>query len=90
MKNLLEQLLREQLKPTLLKITDDSRQHAGHNEAAKAGGTHFTVFVVSDDFIGKTRVQRHRMIYKILENELKAKVHALAITALTPEETKHE
>lgn len=86
MKNSIEQQLTQALKPTLLQISDDSHLHAGHNAAAKAGGTHFSVLVVSDAFRGKTKVERHRMIYKILEDCLKRQVHALAITAMAPEE----
>jgi stress-induced morphogen len=88
MKKRMEQLLIENLKPISLEIRDDSHQHAGHNEAAKAGGTHFTVKIVSEEFRGKSPVQRHKMIYKILETEIKQQIHALAITALTPEEVK--
>ncbi len=88
MKKRIEQLLTESLKPVSLEIHDDSRHHAGHNEAAKKGGTHFTVKIISDEFRGKTAIQRHRMVYKILEVEIKQQIHALVITALTPDEIK--
>ncbi|MCB9771874.1 MAG: BolA family transcriptional regulator [Candidatus Omnitrophica bacterium] len=86
MKQIITQLLQEQLKPTLLTIEDDSAKHADHNPAAASGGTHFDVTIVSEEFYGKSRVQRHRMIYKILDNQIKQQIHALAITALTPQE----
>ena len=88
MKTVIEKLLTENLKPVSLKVRDDSARHAGHNEAAKGGGTHFTVKIVSAEFCGKSRVERHRMIYKILEPGLKKQIHALAISALTPGEEK--
>ena len=85
---MITKLLTEALQPTYLKLNDESASHAGHNPAAKAGGTHFDLKIVSEKFSGKSRVQRHRMIYKILETQLKNQVHALAITALSPEEFK--
>ncbi len=86
MKETILKLLNEHLQPTHINLTDQSASHAGHNEAAKAGGTHFDLKIVSAKFSGKSRVERHRMIYKILEGPIKQQVHALAITALSPEE----
>jgi BolA protein len=42
--------------------------------------------VVSPAFAGRSRLERHRMINQALAQELAGGVHALAITALTPEE----
>jgi len=88
MKNTIEKLLIEKLHPVFLEIKDESSKHAGHNEAAKSGGTHFEVKIVSAEFDGKSRIQRHKMIYQILDLQLKTQVHALAIYAMTPEEVK--
>ena len=86
MKETILKLLSEHLQPAHINLTDQSASHAGHNEAAKAGGTHFDLKIVSAKFRGKSRIKRHRMIYKILDAQLKGQVHALAITALSPEE----
>ena len=45
-----------------------------------------SVQVVSDAFVGKRLVQRHKMVYSILDHELKTGVHALALKTKTPEE----
>ncbi len=45
-----------------------------------------SVQVVSDAFAGKRLVQRHKMVYSILDHELKTGVHALALKTKTPEE----
>lgn len=86
MKETILKLLNEHLQPTHINLIDQSASHAGHNAAAKAGGTHFDLKIVSAKFTGKSRIERHRMIYKILDAQLKGHVHALAITALSPEE----
>ena len=44
------------------------------------------VVVVSNEFGGKRLVQRHQMIYKLLDDEIKAGVHALSMETKTPEE----
>ncbi len=85
-KEKVEEVLRQKINVVRLEIEDDSHKHAGHNPLAKSGGTHMNLLIISDDFKGKKAVERHKMIYKILENELKAGLHALAIKALTKKE----
>ena len=72
------------LSPTTLDITDESRQHLGHT-GYRPGGSHFRVDIVSSRFAGKSRVERHRMVYAAL-GPVMQDVHALAINARTPDE----
>ena len=74
------------LKPTLLEIVDESHLHAGHAGARAEGETHFRVAIVSDAFAGKSRVARQRLVYQIVAEELRTRVHALALATRTPEE----
>lgn len=74
--------------PTRLKITDDSHRHAGHAGARPEGETHFTVEIVSAKFAGRSRVDRQRLVYAALAEELRTRVHALALTTLAPEEDR--
>lgn len=69
-----------------IKIEDESAHHKNHPEAIRTGKGHFAVVVVSDDFIGKPRPIRHRMIYNALEKEINSFIHALSIKAYTPDE----
>ena len=82
----IEQALRQKFHVKHLDIQDDSDSHAGHAEAKKSGGGHFSVLIVADEFEGVSAVKRHRMIYDALQKELKSGIHALAIKALTEEE----
>ncbi|HET7756547.1 MAG TPA: BolA family protein [Steroidobacteraceae bacterium] len=75
--------LERALAPSALEIVDDAPRHAGH---AAAGGGHFRVMLVAEGFRGRSRLERHRMVYAALAPLLKASVHALNITARTPEE----
>ncbi len=74
--------LREAFSPESLNVTDESHLHEGHSGHRPGGETHFRVYIVSDAFEGKSRVERHRMINTALAAELAGPVHALAITAL--------
>jgi BolA-like protein 1 len=81
--------LGEALTPSFISIRNDSHKHAGHTgnpTGAPDAETHFTVEVVSTEFEGKNAVQRHRMIYTLLKEELDAGLHALALKTKTPSE----
>lgn len=82
---LIESRLSAALAPIVsISVRDDSAQHAGH-AGASAGG-HYSVTIVAAAFTGKARVARHRMVYDALAEAMQRGIHALAITALTPEE----
>ena len=75
--------LRERLAPSQLDVLDESAAHAGH--AGSNGtdfGTHFRVRIASPMFAGKSRVQRHRLVYDALQDFIDQGLHALAIEVL--------
>ncbi len=78
--------LNSAFSPDELEVRDDSHQHAGHVGARPEGETHFSVHIVADAFCDLSRIQRHRMINKVLAGELAGPVHALAINAYAPGE----
>ena len=77
--------LQAALQPASLEVVDDSHKHAGH-EGARDGRGHFTVRIVSDAFIGKAPLARHRAVYAALGEMMQTDIHALAIEARTPGE----
>ena len=79
------QALLAEYQPTRIEVIDDSHKHAGH-EGARSGGGHYTLYIVSTRFAGKPTLARHRMIYSTLGEMMKHDIHALNITAYTPEE----
>ena len=76
------------LEPLALDVVDESAQHAGHSGARPEGQTHWRVSIVSPRFAGQPVVARHRMVYHALGELIQNPIHALAITARAPEETK--
>lgn len=73
------------LAPASVTVEDESAQHAGH-EGARSGGGHFRIRLVSPRFAGLPRIARHRLVYDLVADLMQTQIHALAITALTPEE----
>ena len=76
-------ILRHTLAATEVEVADESVLHVGHPGAASGGG-HYRVTVVSPVFEGKSRVERHRLVYMALAEEMQQAIHALALTTLTP------
>ncbi len=72
--------LQTALTPSVLQISDDSHQHAGH-EGAKSGGGHYNVKIVSAKFLGLAPLARHRLVYAALGELMQKEIHALAIQA---------
>jgi len=91
MADTIRQKLQAAFAPSELVIEDDSAKHAGHSGARPGGETHFSVRIVSDAFDGLGRVERQRRVYAALAEELKPnRIHALALTTITPAEMWQE
>jgi acid stress-induced BolA-like protein IbaG/YrbA len=54
--------------------------------AVQGDGRHFDAVIVSSAFDGKSRVQRHQLVYAALGDRMRAEVHALSMKTLTPAE----
>ena len=78
--------LRNAFTPESLRVEDESHHHEGHAGHRPGGETHYRVYIVSDAFRGKSRVERHRLVNAALAAELAGGVHALAIHAVAPGE----
>lgn len=80
------QTLQDGLQPTALTVKDDSEKHRGHGGWREGGETHFSIDIVSDAFIGKSRLERHRLVNEALKGAFERGLHALAINARAPGE----
>ena len=65
-----------------LEVINESNNH----NVPPGSESHFKLVVVSPEFNGKMLVARHRIMNKLLADELAGPVHALALHTLTPEE----
>jgi BolA protein len=90
----IEAKLVQAFRPERLEVVNESHLHAGHHHTHEgreevfdgSGETHFRVRIVSAEFTGKSRVERHRAVNELLSAELKGAVHALAIEPAAPGE----
>lgn len=75
--------LQARYTPSQLEVIDESADHAGHSgNPDGAGGTHYRVRIASADFVGKSRVAQHRLVYAALQPFIDQGLHALAIDVL--------
>ena len=83
-------LIREKLTATLnpirLEVIDESHRHAGHAGARPGGETHFRVEVVAAAFQGKSLLERQRLVYETLREEMSDQIHALSLVTRAPGE----
>ena len=86
MRQTITEKLHEAFTPESLDVQDESHLHEGHAGHRTGGETHFRIYIVSQAFKGKSRIERHRMINSALSGELAGSVHALAIHAQAPGE----
>jgi BolA protein len=74
------------LHPEHLEIVDESHRHAGHAGARPGGETHFRVEVIAAAFQGKSRLERQRLVYALLKDEMSHQIHALSLVTRAPGE----
>ncbi len=82
----LKDKLTKELTPTFLHIEDES----GNHSVPEGSESHFKVVVVSEQFEGTSKIQRHQKIYGALGEEFKTGLHALSIRAYTVLEWERE
>ncbi len=78
----IEKKLASGLNVLRLEVVNESNMH----NVPPGSESHFKVVLVSDDFEGKTLVARHQLVYTLLDDEIRNKVHALALHTYTEDE----
>ena len=78
----IEKKLIDNLNASHLEVINESNNH----NVPAGSESHFKVVLVSDNFEGKNLLSRHRLVNKVLEDELKNKIHALALHTYTSSE----
>ena len=84
---MIAELMRERLAvlhPSELQVLDESEQHRGHVGYREGGQSHFRIRLVSQDFAGRSRIDRHRMVHAAL-GDIVPQIHALALELATPD-----
>jgi BolA protein len=78
-------MLEQAFSSAQVAVQDDSARHAGH-AGARDGAGHFLVRIESEDFSGRSRLERHRLVYNALAEMLPGEIHAINIEAVSPDD----
>ena len=84
----IENLILKIFKPDFLSVIDVSEQHRGHKNFKEGVESHFEIIIVSEKFINLSRIERHRMVNRILKDEFLSDLHSVVVKTYTSEEFK--
>jgi len=78
---IIERKITDALSPIVIKIIDESKSHSNHyvdpNQVTAI--THLQILIQSSSFDNKTPLQRHRIVYDLLADEIKL-IHAISFS----------
>ena len=78
-KKRIEAILKKNFSPTVLLVRDDSKKHEGHSQVSRnTEETHFFIRMVLNNCT-ITKVNLHRRVYSLLDNEFTTGLHALEL-----------
>ena len=83
-KEKIKNLIEDKLDIAHFEIKDTTSQHTNHINYK--GGSHLRMKIVSNDFIDKSLVQRHQMIYSIINGFIQKEIHAVILKTFTVDE----
>ena len=86
--NKIEQNLRKELEIYHFELKDFTGRHLNHNQ--HDGGFHLEAIIVSDNFLSKNLIERHKTVYSALGDLLKHEIHAFSMKTLTLEEWENQ
>ncbi|MEH6522263.1 BolA family protein [Sulfitobacter sp.] len=78
-KDEIESALRKVFTVERLEVADVSEAHRGHSGFREGGQTHFDVAITAPDFVGLSRLAKHRAVHSALGTELIGRIHALSL-----------
>ena len=81
-------ILNENLNLHKCYVSDVSESHKGHSGYVKGEETHFEIFIISNDFENKNRLERHKMVNNLLKNEFLGSLHSITYKLMTVSESK--
>ena len=71
--------LKNYFNPCILKVSNHSSKHIGHQGSPNTGNSHFFVEIMSNQLKNIPRVNAQRKIYEVLDKEMKEFIHAIEI-----------
>ena len=84
--DIIKRKIKKEIEIIKIEIIDESNNHAHHSE--NNGGGHYRALIISNDFINKSLVERHQMVYKALGELMRSQIHAFSMKTMTESEFK--
>ena len=84
--DIIKHKIKNELEIIKIEIIDESNNHAHH--PGNNGGGHYRALIISNDFINKSLVERHQMVYKALGGLMTNQIHAFSMKTITESEFK--
>ena len=78
--------INDNLKPSFFKILNFSNQHKNHYEGDNKDTSHIKIIIVSELFDGHSRIERERIVHKILKEEILTEIHSIRLKLYTQSE----
>ncbi len=75
--NTIKEIIKKSIEDAYVEVIDDNNS-----------GDHFTILVVSNQFLDMNLLSRHRIVYKILNQYITKEIHAVQLKTLTHKEYK--
>jgi stress-induced morphogen len=76
---LIKQKLIKAFDPEYIEVINDSKRHLNHAGSPGTQASHFYIKMAASVFKGKSRLESHRLVYTVLDEELKSSIHALQL-----------
>ena len=84
----IEQVLKNSIKVENFEVKDFTGRHLNHEQ--HDGGFHLEAIIVSDEFLEKSLIERHKIVYAALGDLMKHEIHAFSMKTLTIQEWKDQ
>lgn len=78
--------LHDHFQEVVVDVIDESHKHKGHiiKKGAHPQGGHYDACIITQDFEGLSRLERHRKVYALFEKDIPHLIHALRLALYTP------
>lgn len=78
-RQIIDERLKTSFKPAFLEVKNLSHLHAGHAGDDGSGQTHFKITIRAEVFIGKNKIECHRMVNEKLKDLYQDGLHSVTL-----------
>ena len=82
----IEKMISDNINPYFFSVKDVSQEHKGHQSFKEGVESHFEIIIVTEKFHNKNKIERHRIVNKILKEEFLSDLHSVTLKAFSIQE----